>query len=424
MKNLELTAKQEEALKIAVARYQLGMPYTVIAGYAGAGKSTLVNFIISALNIPPEKVAYVAYTGKAANVLKNKGCPNATTTHKLLYYAQQTPSGNYIFKPKKVLEEQYELIVVDEVSMLPQELWYQLLAHHIYVLAMGDPGQLPPPRDETNTVLDNPHIFLDEIMRQAQDSAIIRLSMHIREGKDFREFPTVSGEVRIIPHKYQFEDENITLLQASQILCGLNAQRYDLNRKVRTMLGYGPIPTETDRIIGLKNHWDEVSDEGNALTNGAIGTIIPKEHVIQEYPATERFKDFKPTDILMADFITEDGDTFHDLPLDYKCLTTNEPSLTGAQEFILGGYNKGQLQNKNSRYSRYINYKRPQDPKIIPYNFNYGYAITTWKAQGSEYPYVLGYDCAWLRKKDKDEYIKYLYTLVTRAQQAVILVGD
>ena len=118
----------------------MGMPYTVIAGYAGAGKSTLVKFIISALNIPEEEVAYVAYTGKAANVLKNKGCPNATTAHKLLYHAKQTKNGNYIFSPKRVLDKQYKLIVVDEVSMLPQELWYQLLSHGVYILAMGDPG--------------------------------------------------------------------------------------------------------------------------------------------------------------------------------------------------------------------------------------------------------------------------------------------
>lgn len=416
---MELTAKQEEALKIAVARYQIGMPYTVIAGYAGSGKSTLVKFIISALNIPDEKVAYVAYTGKAANVLKNKGCPNATTAHKLLYHARQTKSGNYVFTPKKCLEEPYELIVVDEVSMLPQELWFQLLSHGVYVLAMGDPGQLSPPRDETNPVLDNPHIFLDEIMRQAQDSAIIRLSMHIREGKDFRTFPTVSGEVRIIPHKWQFEDENTTLLQASQIICGTNAQRYELNGRIRRLLGRGEAPEPEDKIIGLKNHWDDISEEGNALTNGAIGSIIPGNHVIQTYPKNiAKFKDFRDTDILWADFITDDGDTFHSLPIDYKCLTTNNPSLTGAQEYQLGGYNRT-VDKKIEQYGYSANPKL-----IIPYNFNYGYAITCWKSQGSEYPYVLGYDCTWLKKKDPKEYTKYLYTLVTRAEKAVILVGD
>lgn len=414
---MELTAKQEAALKLAVSRYNIGLPYTVISGYAGSGKSTLVKFIISALNIPEERVAYVAYTGKAANVLKNKGCPNATTAHKLLYHARQTKSGNYVFTPKSRLEN-YDLIVVDEVSMLPQELWYQLLSHGIYVLAMGDPGQLSPPRDETNQVLENPHIFLDEIMRQAQDSAIIRLSMHIREGKDFRTFPTISGEVRIIPHKRQFEDEDVSLLQASQIICGLNAQRYELNNKVRKMLGRGPTPEPDDKIIGLKNHWNDISDEGNALTNGAIGTIEPINHYLQTYPHNRFLAGLKSTDILIANFITEDGDTFHNLPIDYNCLINNVPSLSAAQEYQVGVHNKV-TNNKIDKYGKGL-----EDIMLIPYCFNYGYAITCWKAQGSEYPYVLGYDCSWLRKKDPEEYKKYLYTLVTRAEKAVILVGD
>jgi exodeoxyribonuclease-5 len=63
-------------------------------------------------------------------------------------------------------------------------------------------------------------------------------------------------------------------------------------------------------------------------------------------------------------------------------------------------------------------------PLIIPYAFSYGYAITTWKAQGSQYQNVLAYDCSWLKRKDKDEYIKYLYTSVTRAVDRIILVGD
>ena len=119
--------------------------------------------------------------------------------------------------------------------MLPNTLWELLLSHHVYVLAMGDPGQLSPPKGEAAPVLEEPHVFLDEIMRQAQESAIIRLSMHIREGKDFRTFPTVSGEVRIIPHKAQFTDEDVTLLQASQILCGTNDARNRLNTRIRQL---------------------------------------------------------------------------------------------------------------------------------------------------------------------------------------------
>lgn len=127
-------------MNIAVARYQLGMPYTCISGYAGTGKSTLVNVIVEALDLDPvTEVAYITFTGKAANVLRHKNCPNAMTAHKLLYKARPTPSGKFIYSPKDVLEGNYKLIVVDEISMLPMDLWSLLLSHGIYVIACGDP---------------------------------------------------------------------------------------------------------------------------------------------------------------------------------------------------------------------------------------------------------------------------------------------
>ena len=205
---MELTRKQEEGLKIAVERYKHRELYTVISGFAGSGKSTLIKFIISALNLSDDDVAYVAYTGKAANVLKQKGCLNPTTAHQLLYYSRQLPDGSFYFVPKKSLDWPYKLIVVDEVSMLPREMWELLLSHKVYILACGDPGQLPPiSKDQDNHVLDNPHIFLDEIMRQAQDSGIIRLSMLVREGKDWYDFKDNNQEVTIIRNRYEFRDD-------------------------------------------------------------------------------------------------------------------------------------------------------------------------------------------------------------------------
>ena len=123
----------------------------------GTGKSTLIKFIISALEgVNPQKdVCYVAYTGKAANVLQQKGCPNATTAHQLLYKAKPMPNGSYKFIKKERLE--YKVIVVDEISMLPRQMWEQLLTNKIYILATGDPGQLPPVDKQKKIValLDN-----------------------------------------------------------------------------------------------------------------------------------------------------------------------------------------------------------------------------------------------------------------------------
>ena len=129
-----LTKKQEEGLKIAVERFRNGEPYTCIAGYAGTGKSTLIKFIISALDVEPEEVCYVAFTGKAATVLQQKGCPNATTAHQLLYYAKPMPNGSFKFVEKSRIE--YRVVVVDEISMLPKQMWELLMKHKTYVLVL------------------------------------------------------------------------------------------------------------------------------------------------------------------------------------------------------------------------------------------------------------------------------------------------
>lgn len=160
-----LTRKQEEGLKIAIERYKAHEKYTVISGYAGTGKSTLIKFIIAALNLNPEDVCYIAFTGKAVQVLKQKGCSNAMTAHKLLYKTKALPNGKYKFEPLSYIGD-YKVIVVDEISMLPSVMWERLLMQDVYVIACGDPFQLPPVDSYyDNHVLEKPHIFLDEIMR-------------------------------------------------------------------------------------------------------------------------------------------------------------------------------------------------------------------------------------------------------------------
>lgn len=218
-----LTNKQEQGLRIAIERYRNKEPYTCIAGFAGTGKTTLIRFIVTALDIPPENVAYCAYTGKAAMVLKEKGNEGAMTCHRLLYKSRQRPDGTFFNIPKESLPSNIQLVVVDEVSMVPKQIWDLLLSHHIHVIACGDPFQLPP-IGEDNEVLNNPHIFLDEVMRQAQESEIIRLSMDVRSGHKIKSFR--GTEINVVPKK----DECLGMYAwADQIICGRNNTRFLLN---------------------------------------------------------------------------------------------------------------------------------------------------------------------------------------------------
>lgn len=389
---MELTRKQEEGLRIAVERYRHNEPYTVIAGYAGTGKSTLIKFIVAALDIDPEMVAYVAYTGKAAQVLKSKGCPNAMTAHRLLYKSIPKKDGTFIHIPRDELGVSCDIVVVDEVSMIPQDMWNLLLSHGVYVIACGDPGQLPPVSGST-TVLDHPHIFLDEIMRQARDSEIIRLSADVREGK--RIVPFKGTEINIVKQK---DYCNGMLTWADQIICGKNVTRNSTNDYFRQMKwgdAYTTEPLVGDKIICLKNNWDKVTGTGDALVNGTIGTLKELYTTPNLWLGTYATIDFLPEEYSETDDLLTNC-RFKDLLIDWKLITTHVPTL-----------------NKENF--------RTFPRQLRPEQFDYGYVITCWKAQGSEYDKVL-FLAERVGNMDTESYIKYLYTGITRAAKKLTLV--
>lgn len=388
-----LTQKQEQGLKIAVQRYKDHEPWTCIAGYAGTGKSTLVKFIVAALDIPEDYVCYIAYTGKAAKVLREKGCPNAMTAHRLLYQSFPRADGTFYHKVKRPLDWPYKLIIVDEISMLPKEIWELLLSHQIHVICLGDPFQLPP-IGEDNQVLYNPHIFLDEIMRQAQESEIIRLTMDIRNGKPLSLFK--GKEVQVIDPK---DVVGGMYGWADQIIVAKNLTRRTINSQMRHML-FGvdnEIPVEGDKIICLRNAWETVTEAGDVLVNGTIGTInnikYNRNHPFLKPQMTADFvsDDYTDFDIQVSPFDV----SFRELNIDYKLLTTGEPTVT----------------EKNFR-------KFPK--QFRPLTFDYGYCITCHKAQGSEYDKVLVLE-EFLRGNDHD---RWLYTAATRAKERLVIVRN
>ena len=394
---MQLTNKQELGLKLAVSRYKAHEAYTTISGYAGTGKSTLIKFIIAALGLEPEQVCYVAYTGKAAQVLKQKGCPNPITAHKLLYKAKPMPNGTYKFEPKLSLEGEYEIIVVDEVSMLPKEMWMRLLSHRIHVIACGDPFQLPPiDKDSDNHVLDKPHVFLDEIMRQAYDSEIIRFSMWIREGNPISQFPASGSQVMMVS-----PDQIVTGMYdwADQILCATNAKRNEVNTFMRQIKGFGPEPQIGDKIISLRNQWEFLSNsiaDPAPLTNGTIGVI---ERADRTYIRPPYWICDRNIPVLYTTMIDENSDRFDYIPIDYTSLTTGEKFLTGKQEF--------QMRKSN---------KCP-DP---PFEFAYAYGITCHKSQGSEWDKVLVYEERF--PYEKEEHARWAYTAATRASEKLVWI--
>ena len=389
---MELTNKQEQGLKIAIQRYNDHEKYTVISGYAGSGKSTLVRYIVSALDVDEEDVIYATFTGKAAQVLLKKGNQNVTTLHKLLYKHIPLTNGGFKRIRKNCIE--YKIVIVDEVSMAPKSLMDVLFSHqNVYVICLGDPFQLPPvDKNEDNHLLDKPHIFLDEIMRQAAESEIIRLSMKIRNFELFTNFR--GNEVQVL-NKAELSTGMLTW--ADQILVGTNKTRVAINNEMRALLGRGENPEDGDKIICLRNYWDTFSNEENPLVNGTIGYIQNSFNTFRVFP-----KYLYPNQIfiLQGNFISDSGDTYEGLEMDKYMILTGEQCVDW----------KTAVQIRSSKKYR----------DALPMEFTYGYAITTHKAQGSEWDKVLIIEERF--PFDEVEHARWLYTAVTRSAQKLVLV--
>ena len=260
--------------------------------------------------------------------------------------------------------------------------------------------QLPPIyENENNHVLDNPHIFLDEIIRQAYDSEIIRLSMWIREGNKLSDYKCDNQEVKIIK-----KNEVVTGMYkwADQIICATNAQKDRINTLVRKQIkSYGNEPEIGDRVISLKNHWKFFSNKDMPLVNGSIGYIKYFYKKQQKFPYYLNISE--PVDYLYATIEKEENENenYSGVPIDYDYLVTGKSKLDSKQKY--------KISKSKGKYA-----------VLPPFEFDYAYAISCHRAQGSQWNKVLVQEEAF--PFDKEEHARWLYTAITRAVDKVVII--
>jgi exodeoxyribonuclease-5 len=388
-----LTNDQEKALKIILEKYKNHEKYVTICGYAGVGKSTLVRFAIEALDVEEDKVAYATYTGKAAEVLRRKGNKNAITLHRLLYDSFPRPDGGFFRKPKISLD--YDIVVVDEISLAPKSMLEMLLKHNVFCIFIGDNFQLPQiNKDESHTYLENADIFLSTVMRQAQESEIIRLTMDIREGKSISYGK--GQEVFVMPKS---ELSHGIMTWGDQILVGTNKTRIQLNNEMRQILGREGQPATGDKMIFLRNYWDICSNDEAAtpIVNGTIGYL--KDSFLTSFVVPSWADKIGTVKYLVGTIVTEEDELYTNLELDLNMVLKGKPTLSWQTAYKL----------KRSKR----NY-----PDLM--EVTYGYAITTHKAQGSEWDKVVVVEENF--PFDRDEHARWLYTSVSRSSKKCVLL--
>lgn len=371
----------------------------LLGGYAGTGKTTLAKHLASTVKGP---VYFAAYTGKAAHVLTKSGAINVSTIHQLIYQPKDkshqklkeleaerrklmahNPVPKTLLKKVELallMEKQNlsrpafqlqsdsplltaSLLVVDEYSMIDEQMGEDLVSFGCPILALGDPGQLPPVRGEPY-FKNPPDILLTEIHRQARENPIIWLSKEVREGRPLR--PGDYGESRVVPYRDIPKDQlGEVVLSADQLLVGKNATRSSSNARVRELLGHSNVlPQVDDKLVCLRNNHNQ------GLLNGQIWRAEEDSIFDGEYVVIK----IRSEDTDASIHVSAHPQHFQGIEPDYWA-------------------------RKNAE------------------EFDYGYALTVHKSQGSQWSHVLLFD-EWYRK-DRN---KWLYTAITRAAERIDVV--
>ncbi|MEM8987950.1 MAG: AAA family ATPase [Pseudomonadota bacterium] len=333
-------------------------------GYAGTGKTTLARHVAEHID---GETRFCAFTGKAALVLKERGAPDASTIHSLIYKPLDTSEETPTFALwDEAPVRKAELIVVDECSMVDEALAQDLLSFGVPLLVLGDPAQLPPVSGGGYFTDAEPDAMLTEVHRQAADNPIIRLSMDVREGR--RPQAGTYGQSEVVA-KRALDPERV--YKADQVLVGRNATRRAYNARLRETMKYDdPLPVAGDKLVCLRNK------RTKGLLNGGLWRV-------KERKASKN-------DFVTMRLTPEDAGLF-----DVVKVTARPECFHGGLEALDWDVRK--------RYEE----------------FDYGYVLTVHKAQGSQWNDIVLFDESYAFREARS---RWLYTGVTRAAERLTLV--
>lgn len=405
--------QQSQALSaVSQWRQSKSKPWFYVAGYAGTGKSTLAKHFAEGID---GAAIFASFTGKAALVMQRKGCEGASTIHSLIYHPREksrerlrelektlqaalmheryndrpeiarlesaiAAEKKNLNRPAFVLNEDSDLrnadlLIIDECSMVGQSMAEDLLYFEVPILVLGDPAQLPPVGQPGYFTKEKPDILLTDIHRQARDNPIIAMATAVREGRGL-EYGTYGDSLVITPAEYRERPEIDPT--KTQVIVGKNKTRWRANLKIRKhhLEEADDLVMAGEKVVCLKNNHDL------GILNGSLWVV-------------QGCADLDSGAIWLALKDEDDPDNVVEI--------TTTPF--------------------------YFERTHAPDPEAVPEPdywelrqlevFDYGYALTCHKSQGSQWPDVVVIDEAWGSTQEKR---RWAYTAITRASERVTVV--
>lgn len=422
MSDFQVTSGQEAALRVVVAFLRDAHARLArLTGYAGTGKTTLIRIIAGLAREIELPILVLAPTGKAALRVREATGEFACTIHKFLYAPRQNPeTGDVTFEPKNLDELQDArgaLIVVDEASMVSRKMWEHLsLAAAVVemkILLVGDTFQLEPVQDREDKAfaplaLPTDYVaHLDEVVRQALDSPVLRAATEIRLARSPMDVSRALAHLTSLdgrtPVDVAVEHPEIP------VLCHRNETRHTLNNAIRARRGLSPAgPIAGEPLLVLRNCYP--IDRMN-------GEVVTLARWSEEGPCTSAARDRRSNE---AAELTYRVGYLADERLNVLGDPTSPPAVVFCLDEVAGQSRLGEhwmeVGFRDAWRRGDIGHGLTERPQYV--HANYGYSLTVHKSQGSEWDKVL----IVLENSISAHTIsgrRFIYTAVTRAKKQV-----
>ncbi|MDF4204624.1 AAA family ATPase [Maribacter sp. SA7] len=424
----------------------------LLKGYAGTGKTTLIGTLVNSLWKVQKKAVLMAPTGRAAKVMSNYSKTQAFTIHRKIYFPKKQSGGGvqFVMAPNKHRDT---LFIVDEASMIPDTaadsklfengsllddlMMFVYSGHKCKLLLIGDTAQLPPVHLVLSPALDGDKLSLNynkevvrlelnEVVRQAGDSGILANATLLREQlqseffEDFKfDVDPFTDIVRLIDGNEIQEaidssySENGKEETAFIVRSNKRANLYNQNIRERILFLENDIAVG-DFMMVVKNnyYWLKPSSEAGFIANGDIIEILEIYDIKEIY--TFKFAEVK---VKMVDY--PNMAPFETVLL-LDTITAESPSLSYEDGNRLYQEVMKDFAHESSKYKKFLGVKNNKYFNGLQVKFSY--AITCHKSQGGQWDTVF-IEQPYLPNGIDKEYLRWLYTAVTRAKSKLYLIG-
>lgn len=424
----------------------------VLKGYAGTGKTTVISTIVNHLAEINKKYVLLAPTGRAAKVIANYSHKPAFTIHKKIYFPKKNSGGGVSFTLQQN-KHKNTFFIVDEASMISdlnsESKLYENgsvlddLISYIYsgtnckMILLGDTAQLPPVNLDISPALnidslamnydkDVKHIELDEVMRQEENSGILFNATELREllKEDFLDSFKFNlkgfRDIVRLTDGYDIQDAinssyNNYSIEDTAFIVRSNKRANQYNQQIRSKILDKESELSTgDYLMVVKNNyfWLKETDEAGFIANGDIIEVLELFNVKELYG----FK-FANVKIRMVDYPNQKP---FETVLLLDTLTSESPSLTYEESNRLYEEVMKDYENETTKYKKFQKVKENDYFNALQVKFSY--AITCHKSQGGQWNTVF-IEQPYLPDGINRDYIRWLYTAITRAKDKLYLIG-